>query len=241
MPPYYPVFLDLSERPCVVLGGGEVAERKVRGLLDCQARVTVVSPEATPGIREMAGRGELTWHARKYAAGDLTGAFLAVAATNLRQVNRSIAGEAAQEKVVLNVVDDAPLCDFIAPAIVRRGDVTVALSTGGTSPALARKLRETLECHPVLDYAHLTGILSAARSELKRRGLEVHPDRWQDCISDDLVELVRSGREQDALNVLLRGLADSSGGGEPAAEPAPKSDGTEGSGAAPVPPRSVTT
>ena len=93
----------------------------------------------------------------------------------------------AREKVILNVVDNTPLCVFIAPAVVRRGEVTVALSTGGTSPALARKIKESIEVSEELEYAHLAGILASARKELKRRGVEVHPDRWQECINGELV------------------------------------------------------
>ena len=191
MSAYYPVFLDLNGRSCVIIGGGEVAERKIKGLRECHARVTVISPEVTLGIEEMAGRDELEWIPREYVEGDLRGAFLA------------IAGEAETESVILNVVDNAPLCTFIAPSVLKRGEVTIAISTGGASPALARKLRESLEHSEVLGYASLAGVLSSARKEIKRRGIHVHPDRWQECISTDLVALVEAGRPQDALDMLL--------------------------------------
>ena len=206
MPPYYPVYLDLDGKPCVIIGGGEVAWRKVRGLLECRASLTVISPSVTPGIRERAETGELQWSAREYMEGDLKGAFLAIAATDRRLVNEAIANEAARNNVVLNVVDDPSLCTFIAPAVVRQGEVTVALSTGGASPALARKLRESLEASDVLQYADLAGILSSARKELRRRGTQVHPDRWQDCITLDLVDLVRDGRSEEALERLMSNL-----------------------------------
>ena len=203
MSAYYPVFLDLNGRSCVIIGGGEVAERKIKGLRECHARVTVISPEVTPGIEEMAGRDELEWIPREYVEGDLRGAFLAIAATDRQEVNKAIAGEAETESVILNVVDNAPLCTFIAPSVLKRGEVTIAISTGGASPALARKLRESLEHSEVLGYASLAGVLSSARKEIKRRGIDVHPDRWQECISTDLVALVEAGRPQDALDMLL--------------------------------------
>ena len=206
MPFYYPVYLDLRRRRCVIFGGGEVAERKIQNLLECQAEVIIISPTVTPGILERLERGELRWESRKYIEGDLTGIFLAIAATDQRAVNAAIADEAASEKVILNVVDDAPLCTFIAPSIVRRGDVTVALSTAGTSPALARKLRESLERSDILEYADLSGVLSSARRELKRMALDVPPDRWQECINGDLLTLVKAGKEKQALHELMRML-----------------------------------
>ena len=210
MAPYYPVFLDLEGKPCIVIGGGDVAERKIQNLLECHARVTVASPVATPSIREWAGRGELQWKAREYLEGDLKGAMLAIAATDQERVNEAVADEAAREGVILNVVDKPGLCTFIAPSIVRRGEVTVAVSTGGSSPALARKIREVLERSEVLEYAHLAGVLSSARKELKRRRVEVHPDRWQECINGDLVALVKDGKSQQALDQLISKLTETS-------------------------------
>ena len=206
MPPYYPVFLDLKGRPCVVIGGGEVAERKLQGLLECDARVTVVSPVVGKAIRSRVSRGEVEWLAREYRAGDLKGVFLAIAATDQGEVNKAVADEATEERVILNVVDNAPLCTFIAPSVVRQGEVTVAISTGGASPALARKMRESLENSAALEYAHLAGILSSARKELKRRGVEVDPQRWQDSITGELVDLVKDGKEEQALGLLIGSL-----------------------------------
>ena len=192
------------------VGGGEVAERKLQNLLECGAEVTVVSPEITPGIRALSESGELHWESREYAEGDLKDVFLAIAATDVRSVNKAVAAEAAGEKVILNVADKPHLCTFIAPAIVRRGEVTVAFSTGGASPALARKLRESLEGSDLLEYAELAETLSQARKKMKRLGAEVHPDRWQECISADLVDLVKIGESQQALDTLMGRLLDGS-------------------------------
>ena len=206
MAQYYPVYLDLRGRLCVIIGGGEVAERKIQNLLECGATLTVVSPDATTTIQDRAARGELKWEARQYGDGDLKGAFLAIAATDREAVNKAITYEAAREGVLLNVVDNPALCSFIAPSVIRRGDVVVALSTGGASPALARKIRESLEGSDVLEYAHLAGVLSRARRELKRRGVEVDPNRWQGCINAELVDLVKAGNEEEAFQRLLREL-----------------------------------
>ena len=208
MPQYYPVFLDLKGRVCVIVGGGEIAERKIAGLLECGAVITMVSPRVTPGIRARADAGDIRWEARQYVDGDLKGAFLAIASTDDEDVNRAVHEEASREGIVLNVVDRTALCSFIAPAVVRRGEVTVALSTGGASPALARKLRETLEKSEVLEYASLAGVLSSARAEIKRLGVAVHPDRWQECIDDELLALVQGGRSDEALARLLHMLVD---------------------------------
>ena len=122
MPQYYPVFLDLKDRLCVIVGGGEIAERKIAGLLECGASISMISPEVTPGIRARADAGDIRWEAREYADGDLKGAFLAIASTDDESVNRAVHDEASREGIVLNVVDRTALCSFIAPAVVRRGD-----------------------------------------------------------------------------------------------------------------------
>ena len=210
MPTYYPVFLDIRGRKSVVIGGGEVAEGKLRLLLECGARVTVVSPEATPAVQARAQAGELRWEARSYRPGDLQGAAIAIAATDDPKVNRAIAQEAALERVLLNVVDQTALCTFIAPAVARRGPVTLAISTGGASPALARKLRESFEdgCASgcALAYADLADVLSDARAELKRRKANVNADRWQECIDEPLLSLAQRGQRQAALDLLLSRL-----------------------------------
>ena len=211
MPPYYPAFLDLRAQPCVVVGGGEVAERKVQGLLECEAQVTVISPEATAQIQRWVQDLRVRWEPRRYAPGDLKDAFLVIAATDQEEVNRAVVKEAQRERVLLNVVDVPSMCTFIAPSVIRRGEVTLAISTGGASPALARKLRESLDHSQLLEYADLSPILSQAREEVRRRGIRVHPDRWQSCITDELVALVQAGREAEAHKRLMSGLLEQQG------------------------------
>ena len=213
MTSYYPVFLEIKGRSCVVIGGGPVAEGKVRHLIECEGQVTLISPEATSNLQQWASQKKIAWRKRGYQPGDLKDAFLAIAATDQTEVNRTIAREAEAERTLLNVVDYPPLCVFIAPSVVKRGQVTLAISTGGASPALARKLRETLETSELLQYADLAPLLSKARKEVKNRELQVPPERWQSCINTDLVQLVQDGRETEALETLLKGL--SSGEGSP--------------------------
>jgi precorrin-2 dehydrogenase/sirohydrochlorin ferrochelatase len=141
---YYPAYLELRGHPCVVIGGGEIAERKVTTLLEAGARVTVVSPTLTAGLAALADTHEIVHHPRAYRHGDLAGAWLAYAATGDEAVHAAIAAEAAEARVFLNVVDRPALCSFIVPALVRRDPVAIAVSTGGASPALAKRLAREL-------------------------------------------------------------------------------------------------
>lgn len=215
---YYPIYLNMRRRPAVVIGGGKVAERKVAALIECGARVTVIGPDATPAIREAASRGEARWLNRGYEPGDLAGAALAIAATDDASVNRAVAEEAARERVLLNVIDQPELCTFIAPAVARRGPVTLAISTGGASPALARKLRQSLEkgCGDgcALAYADLAGIAADARQELRRRKARVPAARWQQCMDGALLEMVRRGEVEEARKLLVSRLLGEQGTGK---------------------------
>ena len=203
---YYPVFLNLHGKRCVIIGGGAIAEGKLRRLYESGADITLISPEATPAIRQRAAEGLLRWQPREYQPGDLDGAFLAIAATDCRPVNQRIFEEAEQRGVLLNVVDDPPRCSFIAPSIVERGQVTLAISTGGASPALARKLREALTAAPDLEWADLAGVMAGVRARLRERGIAIDPQRWQCCLQPELLELARTGQESAAAESLLSAL-----------------------------------
>ena len=144
--PYFAAFLDLLRKKVVVVGGGKVATTKIRALLPCGPKpLVVVAPQVSTFIRRAAEAGQLDWRPRGYAAHDLHDAALAFGATDDRALNAQVAADARRLGVAVLAVDDVPNCDFIAPALVRRGDVTVAISTGGRSPALARRTRERLE------------------------------------------------------------------------------------------------
>ena len=208
MPAHYPVYLNLTGKKCLVFGGGPIAEDKIAKLQSTGAQVTIVSPTVTPNLQAWAHRGDFQWQPREYQAGDMEGAFLSIAATNDRQVNHEIFQEAERLGVLINVVDDPEQGTFIAPAVVRRGQVTLAISTGGASPALARKLREALTEDAVLEWADLARVLSLARKVVKKRGLTVDPQRWQCCITTELLQLAQSGHEDQALSSLLSRLTD---------------------------------
>ncbi len=142
---YYPVFLNLKAKLCVVIGGGKVAERKVNSLLEAGAIVKVISPELTPVLKELAETGKIFWEKREYKKGDIEGAWLVISATNNPSVQKSVYTEAEEKKIFCNVVDVPELCSFIVPSVVKRGDLQIAISTSGASPAVARRLREQLE------------------------------------------------------------------------------------------------
>jgi len=141
----FPAFLKLAGGPCLVVGGGAVAERKIRGLLASGAAVTVVAPEITPTIAGWASEGRIRLHKRPYRQGDVAGCLLAIAATNQRAVNRQVYQEAREQNILVNVVDDPPLCSFFYPAIYQDGDLKIAVSTNGKSPALAKRIRDRIK------------------------------------------------------------------------------------------------
>ncbi len=174
----FPLFVELEGRPCLVLGGGAVAERKVEGLLAAGAVVTVVSPALSPGLATLASGGRITHVARPYAEGDLAGAALAFAATDDGAVNADVAREGRARGVWVNAADDPAHCDAILPAVVRRGAVTVAVSTGGASPALARAVRERIEAALPAAYGPLAEVAADARRELRAAGRRASAEDW---------------------------------------------------------------
>jgi siroheme synthase-like protein len=206
VPRYYPVFIDVKGRRCVVIGGGDIGQEKVEKLIDCDADVVVISPQVNAQVRQRAEAQELTWVRRAYQLGDLEAAFIAIAATDDNDVNRQIAREAGERNVLLNVVDVTHLCTFIAPSVATRGEVTIATSTGGASPALARTFREKLSTSRILEFADLAPLLADARSELRRKGAKVAPDHWQTQITEELLDLVQTGESELARRMLMDGL-----------------------------------
>jgi precorrin-2 dehydrogenase/sirohydrochlorin ferrochelatase len=142
---YYPIFLDLLGKRCLVVGGGEIATRKVHGMLKAGAAVTVVSPEVSESLQRLINSGRLRHRRRTYQAGDLHGCFLAYGATGVAEVDAAMATEAQQAGVLFNAVDRPALCAFITPALVERGDLTIAISTHGKCPGFAKKVRQKIE------------------------------------------------------------------------------------------------
>jgi precorrin-2 dehydrogenase len=167
----FPIFLKLTARPCIVIGGGRLAESKIESLQAASARVTVVAPAATARIAAMVEAGEIIWHQRRYTSGDLAGSFLVVAATDDPVVNRAVFAEAEAAGVLINAVDDPPFCDFYFPSVVRRGDLQIAISTAGASPALAQRLRKEINALLPLD----TGDWLTELGNLRREVLQMEP------------------------------------------------------------------
>src|SRR6202789_1386867 len=167
----FPIFLKIAGRRCIVIGAGNLAESKIESLQAVHAKVTVIAPEARPRIADLAARGEIDWQQRDYSPGDLRGNFLAIAATNVPSVNRAVYAEAAEENILCNAVDDPPFCDFYFPSVVRRGDLQIAISTAGASPALAQRLRK--ETPPLPPPAPSEGL--AELGNLRREVLQREP------------------------------------------------------------------
>ena len=206
-PAYYPVSLNIRGRKCVVVGGGEVALRKVKALLEHGARVTVISPELGPELVQLARHGEIEALNREYQPGDLKDSFVAIAATDDSGTNRQVVREAKDRAVLVNVVDDAENSDFIVPSFLRRGDVTIAVSTAGRSPALARKIRTSLEEKFGEEYAALALLVDEVRAELKQQGITVGGDDWQAALDlDRLTELLSKGEREKARALILSKL-----------------------------------
>ena len=195
MTAFYPVFLDLRGRRAVVIGGGAVAEQKVHGLVGAGAHVTVVSTDVTPALGALARRNAIEHKRRPYRRGDLKGAWLAIAATDDRGTNGAVWAEAEQLGVPLNAVDDLEHCSFIAPAVHRKGDITVAVSTAGKSPALAVRLRQRIARLVGRAEARLCELLGELRPGLAERVPDT-PARtalWYRIVDSDVIDFVRRG------------------------------------------------
>jgi len=202
----FPVMLDLEGRACLVVGGGVVAARKIGGLLDAGARVTVVSPVLAPAVLDIARDGRLRWWPREYASGDVAGFALVMVATDDDDVNALVAAEARERAIWVNCADDPGRCDFILPSVLRRGPLTVAVSTGGASPTVAHMVREELEAVLPPDYAALTEMVADVRRGLRERGIALDAQRWRDALDGELKRLVAAGRPAEARERLRERL-----------------------------------
>ena len=196
----YPVFLDVREKKCVVVGGGEVAARKVEALRNAGGCVTLISPDLCEELRGLAASGAIDYHAAPYNSGVLDGAFVVVASTDIMEVNRAVRADCAARNILINVVDVPELCDFHVPAIVRSGDITVAIGTGGGSPALARRLRLHLQKHIGPEFGELLAIMGGWRDAVKESitGQERRKDLWERIIDSPALEQLRAGRRAAA-------------------------------------------
>jgi siroheme synthase-like protein len=197
---WYPIVVDMTERPVLVVGGGAVAERKVEGLLAAGARVTVLAPDLTARLLGWVGEGRVRHVVRAYRPGDLAGYRVAFAATDDGAVNADVAREARERAVWLNAADDAGRSDFILPSVLRRGEIVVAVTTGGASPALARAVREELEDHVTEDHALLASVVAEVRGAVRREPTPPDAEAWRRAIADGgLRRLVAEGRRDEAM------------------------------------------
>ena len=197
---YYPVYLDLRERPCVVIGGGNVAERKTLALLEAGAEVTIISPALTPKLHEFSDTGKITHLQKQFEESDLSGEFLVVAATPSAEVNTLVAQACRKRRVLVNVAVPPEESTFIVPSVVERGDLMIAISTSGSSPALAKKIRQDIGQRYGKEYGLFLDKMSAIRNRVRQ---EV-PDRrkrhavFQAIVDSDVIELIRQGKMHEA-------------------------------------------
>ena len=201
---YYPIHLDIQNTNCLVVGGGSVGTRKVITLLNCGARVTVVSPDISEQLRKLAVSPALTLQQRPYQTGDLADMFLVIGATDDETLNRQISRDAQQRSTLCNIADRPEICNFILPSIVQREDLVITISTSGRSPALAKKLRKSLEARFGEEYGVLLRLMGAIRKKLLNQSHEpeAHKPLFERLINSDLTALIKEGKTAE-INTLL--------------------------------------
>ena len=197
----YPINLvGLGKRRCIVVGGGQVAQRKVESLLEAGAeRVLVISPRLTRGLRALLEANRIEHRPRGYRQGDLKDAFLVIAAANDPNVNRDVWQEAQERRLLINVVDDPARCNFFAPSVVRRGDLTISICTGGQDPALSARLRQELEPRFGREYAAFLEIAGALRDRVGRElSARARSRFWYALADSEMLALLKEGKRQEA-------------------------------------------
>lgn len=204
--PYYPIYLDIENRSVVIIGGGNVCARKAETMMNYGARVTIVAPEFTDEIEKWAGEGCLQLRKKTYDESDLDGANIVIASTDDERVNTEIASDCRRRRIPVNVVDVTPLCEFIVPAIVEKGSVQIAVSTGGKSPALARTLKEDLQRFVGPEYDEVNQLLGSLRDGAKKvLPTDVDRKRFFDgIIAQGILDMLRQGRRRDAYAAIAR-------------------------------------
>ncbi|HOV80195.1 MAG TPA: bifunctional precorrin-2 dehydrogenase/sirohydrochlorin ferrochelatase [Bacillota bacterium] len=196
MPRRYFISLDLEGKHCLVVGGGRIAERKVMTLLECGALVRVVSPEITPVLRELAEERKISYRRGVYKTSDLEGVFLAIGSTNREDVNRQVADDCSARNIIVNIVDNPEKSNFYVPAVLKRGSLTIAVSTDGKSPMLARKIKEDLERIYGAQYGEFLDMLG----DLRRKTAGMVPDSknrrklFEDVVNDTVLKYLKEGR-----------------------------------------------
>lgn len=207
---YLPIFVNLKGKPCLVVGGGEVAARKVVQLLKSGAEITVVAPHLSQRLAELDEQGLIRHKKTEFAAQDLAGVWLVIAATNHPELNQSVAELASARNLLVNVVDDPALCSFIMPSIIDRSPVQIAISTGGASPVLSRLLRARLETLIPAAYGRLASLMASFREKVKRKLPDMTLRRrfWEKVLQGPVAEMLFAGQEKAALAALQKQLED---------------------------------
>ena len=203
---YYPVYIQLREQPCVVIGGGKIAEGKVEGLLAAEAQVTVISPDLTHHLHNLAEKKQITYIERIYHPGDLSGAFMVICATDQAEINHQVWQEATANRQLVNVVDDTPRCNFIAPSILRKGDLTIAISTSGKAPALAVRLKERLQHELGPEYERFLELAGELREPLAQHvpDFETRKALWYELVDSEILDVLAHGDETAAREFISR-------------------------------------
>jgi len=188
---YYPIYLNLKDRPVLLVGAGEIGLQKIKGFLESEAQVHLVSPEALPEIQAIVAEGRVRWSKRGYETRDLEEVVLVIAATDDPVLQQRIAAEARARSIPVNIVDVPPLCDFIAPAIVARGDIQIAISTGGAAPALAKFLRQKVEGVLGPEYADFVRIVQGLRPDILKLPKPQRLGLWSCIVSEGFLDQIR--------------------------------------------------
>ncbi|MEM8863398.1 MAG: bifunctional precorrin-2 dehydrogenase/sirohydrochlorin ferrochelatase [Chloroflexota bacterium] len=201
----YPIFLvGLEHKRCVVIGGSHEAEFKVKGLLACDANLTVITPHLTDELQSLADKGSFMWIAREYRPGDLKGAFFVLSERFTPIEDCRIWAEGLKENCLVNVMDDIPRCNFVAGSVIRQGPLTISISTSGAAPAFSVRLRQKLEAEFGAEYKTYLDWLQSIRPHMK----DTHPQflerkkRWYEVVDSDILELIRENRLEEARDRL---------------------------------------
>ncbi len=202
---YYPAYLDIKGRRCLVVGGGQVGTRKVGTLLLCGAKVTVISHEVTPELKDMAQQGLIDLQLRDYRSPDLDKMFLVIGATDDQAVNRKIHRDAEAVQRLCNIADQPDLCNFVLPSIINQGDLSIAISTAGKSPAFAKHLRRQLQGQFGPEYGLMLDLMGAARRRLlaEKHAPEEHKPLFEELIGGGLLEMIKA-ENRKGINDLLK-------------------------------------
>ena len=204
---YYPVNLDMTNKRCVIVGGGEIAERKVERLLECGAQVTVVSKSLTPVLKTRKKAAQMDQLDRDYEDQALDCAFMVIGATDRNDVNERISKDAMARGLLVNIVDDPDRCNFILPSLVQQGDLSIAISTGGKSPALAKKLRKELEKQYGPEYKTLLVVMGLLRKMILAGDQRAADNKavFEDLVHSDILQAIRE-KDRGRVNTIIRDL-----------------------------------